>query len=220
MLRIAIDGACRRNGKPDCVSSGGIFVQKYEDHKVVETSIKSVVEVNSTNQRGELNALILALDVTGTEEAQIITDSEYIFNAMTKKWYVNWAANDWKTSSGETAKNEDLWRIIAEYNTDNIVFYHIKGHCIPFGAVTANKLLSTDPTGKTLFSELCKKFDAVAPTKQVVFKNAQALSLKNNGFYLDDDTFRQFVAMNHAADIVANEEVNAADARIFIKHSP
>ena len=26
MLVIAIDGACRRNGKPDCVSAGGVFI--------------------------------------------------------------------------------------------------------------------------------------------------------------------------------------------------
>lgn len=220
MLRIAIDGACRRNGKPDCVSAGGIFVQKYKDGVVTETFTKSMPEEYSTNQRGELLALILALETTGAEEAQIITDSEYIFNAMTKKWYMSWAANDWKTSSGDTAKNSDLWRRIADYNTYNITFYHIKGHCIPFGSVTANNLLLADSSGRELFLELCKKFDTVAPTKQTIFKNAQELSLRNNGFYLDAKTFKEFVAMNHAADIIANVEVNAADANLFTKHRP
>lgn len=220
MFRIAIDGACRRNGKPDCVSAGGIFVQRYEDSKVVETSIKSTAEEYSTNQRGELLALLLALETAGTEEAQIITDSEYIFNAMTKKWYSSWAANSWRTSSGDTAKNADLWRRIAEYGTDRITFYHIKGHCVSFGAVTANNLLTADSSGQMLFMELCKKFDVVAPTKQAVFKNAQELSLRNNGFYLDAKTFKEFVAMNHAADIIANVEVNAADVKLFTKHSP
>lgn len=30
-LFMAIDGACRRNGKPDCTASGGVFVRGIND---------------------------------------------------------------------------------------------------------------------------------------------------------------------------------------------
>ena len=55
MLVISIDGACRRNGKPDCVASGAVFIKQYdEDNNLVATRPLSVWELKSTNQRGEL----------------------------------------------------------------------------------------------------------------------------------------------------------------------
>ena len=76
MLVIAIDGACRRNGKPDCVSAGGVLV--VQDNETYRTLCVS--EKGSTNQRGEMLALLEALryiyDTPGND-ALIITDSEY-----------------------------------------------------------------------------------------------------------------------------------------------
>lgn len=89
MLVIAIDGACRRNGKPDCIASGGVFIEQYtiegNERNLVGTKILSNYEIQSTNQRGELLALITALDYvwSAKQSTQIVTDSEYIFNAMT-----------------------------------------------------------------------------------------------------------------------------------------
>ena len=87
MLRIAIDGACRRNGKPDCISAGGVYVQRLDEGSIVCHSIAAISESESTNQRGELLALDRALTYIYNfgEEAIVITDSEYIFNAMTKR---------------------------------------------------------------------------------------------------------------------------------------
>ena len=63
MLLISIDGACRRNGKPDCVSAGGVFIQQFDSKlNLQQTSILSNYETASTNQRGELLALLTALD--------------------------------------------------------------------------------------------------------------------------------------------------------------
>lgn len=222
MLRISIDGACRRNGKPDCVSSGAMFVQYVEDGVVAETDFRATHEHNSTNQRGELHALILALTkVVDTDKyAQIITDSEYLFNAMTKDWYVRWAGNGFKTASGDDVKNADLWKKVALLakkcsNTGvEVSYYHIKGHCIPFGKVTADKLLSEDDTGSFLYREVAKKYDVLAPTKQDILKHAQGLSIKNNGFELDEETLKDFVVSNVVVDAIATAEVDEADRDI------
>ena len=222
-LMIAIDGACRRNGKPDCVAAGGVFMQCYDkDNKLVACKTLAAHENNSTNQRGELLALRETLEYimslpSGSVEALIITDSEYIFNAMRKTWYINWLGNNWCTRAGDPVKNTDIWMdiaksiIVCEARGIDITFYHVKGHCIPFGTVTANKILEADQTGAKLLREVHNKFDAVAPTKQKIFDAAFELSERNNGFRPPNDVFREWVTANVVADAIATKRVDEAD---------
>lgn len=222
MLRIAIDGACRRNGKPDCVSSGGVFIQHFRDGVCVATDSRSNYEINSTNQRGELLALLTALDYihSSGQDAQVITDSEYIFNAMTKVWYDKWCNNGWLTASGEPVKNADIWREIysAKLRCDfvgiDIAFYHIKGHVIPFGKVTAETLLNLDPTGSLLQGKVRDKYDQLKVSKKDTLSAVQELSVKNNGFELTDETLRDFVVANVVVDAIATSVVELADRKI------
>ena len=222
MLLISIDGACRRNGKPSCIAAGGVFIQQFDsDLKLRQTSILSNYEMASTNQRGELLALLTALDYiwAAKQSTQIVTDSEYLFNAMTKEWYKSWQRKGWVTATGEPVKNRDLWREISnaycrcEGAGVEITLYHIKGHCIPFGKVTANTLLTKDTTGARLMTEVFLKYDSVcASTKKELLEQANALSERNNGFKLPPDKLRQFVVSNVIADAVATKCVEAADA--------
>lgn len=222
-LLMSIDGACRRNGKPNCTASGGIFIRGIdEDGTCVGYATKSVFEYGSTNQRGELLALLMALKVTYKRqcEANIITDSEYLFNAMTKQWYKNWLHNNWLTRDGYEVKNRDLWEQIALYADKceilgyEVNVYHIKGHVIPFGAVTARNALVEDPTGEKLYKLVCDKYDAVAPTKVDVFKYASELSVKNNGFPLElnGSVLKDWVTANVVADAIATKAVDEADS--------
>lgn len=225
-IRISIDGACRRNGKPDCVASGGVFIAWYSTDGEMQLGTTSIAvsEKGSTNQRGEMLALLEALkylnalDNNAPTEVQIITDSEYLFNTMTKRWFDSWQANNWIGATGARVKNSDIWeRIVDAYEACSrydIVFYHIKGHCISFGKVTAGNWLDFDPSGKRLYLEACKKFDAQAPTKQIEFEAAQALSEKNNGFRLPAEIFKDFVVSNTVVDAVATKEVEEADREI------
>lgn len=222
-LRIAIDGACRRNGKPDCTASGGVFIMGIDDNgDIAGYAVKSAHEYGSTNQRGELHALLKALQVIYKRkcEAQIITDSEYLFNAMTKKWYVTWMWNNWLTRDGAPVKNKDLWEKIAECASAlardciDVTYYHVKGHCIPFGAVTAKGLLEHDPTGQELYKCARQQFDKFAPRKVDILKHAVALCVKNNGFALDIDSpiLKDWVTANVVADAIATKVVDAADS--------
>lgn len=191
-----------------------------DEPEIVGVKALSCYEVQSTNQRGELLALLSALDYiwASKQPTQVITDSEYIFNAMTKEWYVGWESRDWLTSAYEPVKNSDMWKEIKHAyekckSADiDITFYHIKGHCIPFGKVTANTLLHEDPTGAKLFGAMCYKFDSVATLKVDKLREAQELSVKNNGFTLEPDILRKFVVMNSMADAIATKCVDAADS--------
>ena len=217
MLIISIDGACRRNGQPSCIASGGVYIQQVDTiGNLMDSTTRAVHEKHSTNQRGEMLALLYALEyiATATQEAQVITDSEYLFNAMTKNWVDSWANKGWITASGEPVKNVDIWReIYRVYKLckEEIHFYHIKGHCIPFGKVTADNLLARDPTGLALFKQVELKYDEVAPTKAKNLEAAQGLSERNNGFRLTDEILKRFVVMNTVADAVATKRVDTAD---------
>lgn len=222
MLVISIDGACRRNGKPNCVSAGGVFIQHYDEGlNLVQTKALSNYETKSTNQRGELLALLTALDYiwSAKQETQIVTDSEYLFNTMTKEWYKSWQHKGWVTALGEPVKNRDLWQAISQAYCRcadagiDISFFHIKGHCIPFGKVTANTLLAKDPSGAALMLEVCLKYDAVCETtKKPQLEHANELSERNNGFKFVPTTLKRFVVANVMADAIATKCVEAADA--------
>lgn len=221
---IAIDGACRRNGKPDCTAAGGLFVQAFDDNnQPIGCCTRSIFEYGSTNQRGELLALLKALKViwkNGYKDVTIVTDSEYLFNSMTKQWYKSWQSGAWLTRDGNPVKNRDIWESIAEYAEwlegvgSDIAFLHIKGHCIPFGTVTATNSLVVDPTGKQLLDMVAKKFDDVAESKKALFEKASELSVKNNGFELtlNSPALRMLVVHNVMADAIATKAVEEADS--------
>jgi ribonuclease HI len=229
MMILSIDGACRRNGKPDCMAAGGVFCldidsSEPDPHKQkFESSKLSGFERNSTNQRGELLALKLALQYVCDncdDEAQIITDSEYLFNAMTKAWYRSWQKKGWVTSTGGAVKNQDMWEEIMdlvdntiELHDIELTFYHIKGHCISIGPVTAADALRQDPTGETLHRLAMQQYKDTCgnPKQQLLLKDAQELSVKNNGFRLEPSILKRFVVLNLVADRVATECVEAAE---------
>lgn len=227
-MRIAIDGACRRNGKKDCVSSGAaVVLHRDQSGDITKMEILQHTEEFSTNQRGELLALVEALKYILQQpkepcaDAQIITDSEYIFNALTKEWYVSWMHNDWCGSSGAPVKNADIWKRIVELIISiplDITVFHIKGHCIPFGEVTATNLLIKDSTGEALFEAACNKFEAVKADKVDLLNKAQSLSCTNNGFMLPSDAFKEFIALNTVADAAATVAVNEADRLFRLAH--
>jgi len=222
MLVISIDGACRRNGKPNCVSAGGVFIMHYNNAlELTHTALKSNYELESTNQRGEMLALLTAIDYVydSKQSAQVITDSEYLFNTMTKNWCGNWANKGWITSTGEPVKNKDIWlqikhahdRCLAE--GIELIFYHVKGHTIPFGKVTAQRLLAQDSSGSALYEAVKQKYYEVKDEKNVLGKVAK-LSEKNNGFVPTDEILERFVVTNIIADAVATRCVEAADALV------
>ena len=222
MLVISIDGACRRNGKPNCVSAGGVFIMHYNNAlELTHTALKSSYELESTNQRGEMLALLTAIDYVydSKQSAQVITDSEYLFNTMTKNWVSNWANKGWITSTGEPVKNKDIWlqikhahdRCLAE--GIELIFYHVKGHTIPFGKVTAQRLLAQDSSGSALYEAVKQKYYEVKDEKDVLGKVAE-LSEKNNGFVPTDEILERFVVTNIIADAVATRCVEAADALV------
>lgn len=131
-LIIYTDGSCRGNGKTE--NCGGYaFVILNENEEVISKASKQ--ELNTTNNRMEMKAVI-----NGISEAinclnsndfiiEVYTDSAYIHNCRTQRWYKSWKNNGWKNSKKEPVKNKDLWEILSFFFEDKrFIFNKVKGH--------------------------------------------------------------------------------------------
>ena len=120
-IEVFTDGACRGNPGP-----GGWGVLLRIDGG--ETSLWGG-ENNTTNNRMELKAAIMALEYFEEDIAlSITTDSTYVKDGMTK-WLENWKSKNWLTASKKPVKNKDLWVKLDELNsTRQVSWFWVKAH--------------------------------------------------------------------------------------------
>lgn len=216
---IAIDGACRHIGKPNCVSASGIFVlsSEYNEEKggfVEASECFKYSEQKSTSQRGELFALLTALEIVDIEDIAkqtwIVTDSGYIRDTLCKGWYISWMNNNWKTSAGSDVKNKDIWKRIIplwEKVEEDVLLLHIKGHVISYGPVTAANLYRQDKTCLTLYKHAIKVFndkEDQAVTRKKIEAAVAKFPALNDGMVLDRSVIKGLIIVNSVADSLAN----------------
>jgi ribonuclease HI len=84
----------------------------------------------TTNNRMELMATIVALETLKEPCAiELMSDSRYVIDAMTKNWIKGWKAKGWKTASNQPVKNQDLWvRLSAAAGSHQITWKWLRGH--------------------------------------------------------------------------------------------
>ena len=119
---IYTDGAC--SGNPGPGGWGAVIFDNNNKQKNISGS-----EENTTNNRMELSAAIMALEeVNMNSEITIYTDSTYVKNGITE-WVLKWKENGWKNSNKEPVKNKDLWEKLDNLCKQNIVNWKwVKGH--------------------------------------------------------------------------------------------
>jgi len=213
---VAIDGASRRNGKPNCLSMGTVYIHNTVSgsHQFINTA-----EHESTSQRGEINALLSALDrikANGRNVSDLImvSDSEYIYNTVTKEWYKNWANKDWVTAEGTPVKNRDQWESVAELLNSideqglEVPMYHIKGHLVKITKAQGKKLFDQD-FGAALYNFAKNAATVlVAERSDEAFLKALETFDKNHGFVPDDEVLVELIACNTVADVVAGYTID------------
>ena len=123
-IEAATDGAC--SGNPGPGGWGGLII--FNDNSEIEIGGS---EQNTTNNRMELTAAIKTLEKLKTyklkENFKLRTDSKYVIEGYTK-WIINWKRNGWKTSSGKSVQNLDLWQKIDQLRINGLVMEYVKGH--------------------------------------------------------------------------------------------
>lgn len=119
-VQIYCDGAC--SGNPGPGGWGAVLLWKQEIKKLYGA------ESDTTNNRMELTAVIMALEVIKhSPKIEVYTDSMYLKNGITQ-WIKRWKENNWRTKGG-SVKNIDLWTkldtIAAQFD---ISWHWIKAH--------------------------------------------------------------------------------------------
>lgn len=84
----------------------------------------------TTNQRMELIAALVALRGFAIEdEITIYSDSAYLINGMTKRWYERWERNGWRNAAGKPVKNRDLWsHLVWEARQRRVTWVKVEAH--------------------------------------------------------------------------------------------
>ncbi|MBS7403636.1 MAG: ribonuclease HI [Oscillospiraceae bacterium] len=120
-VSIYTDGAC--SGNPGPGGWGAILIYKENRREL------SGGEAETTNNRMELTGVITALQTLKEPcEVTLYTDSQYIVNAINKKWLAGWKAKNWKRKDGEL-KNIDLWQELDRLlSVHSVTFNWVKGH--------------------------------------------------------------------------------------------
>jgi ribonuclease HI len=121
-FKIYTDGAC--SGNPGPGGWGAVIF----DNDNNQTNI-SGNEKNTTNNRMEILAAIMALKkIKSNSQITIYTDSTYVKNGITE-WMFNWKKNDWQTASKKPVKNKGLWIKLDKLCQKNKVSWKwVKGH--------------------------------------------------------------------------------------------
>ena len=86
-------------------------------------------EPDTTNNRMELMAAIMALEALKRSSAvDVNTDSQYVRGGITG-WLKGWKARGWRTASKAPVKNQDLWqRLDTASQRHEIAWHWVKGH--------------------------------------------------------------------------------------------
>ncbi len=118
---IYTDGSCLGNPGPG--GWGAILV--WNGH---EKEMSGGAE-DTTNNRMELMAAIMALEALTRPVAVTLTsDSTYLKDGITK-WINGWKKNGWKTAAKKPVANQDLWmRLDDAIQPHDITWAWVKGH--------------------------------------------------------------------------------------------
>lgn len=174
-MLIAIDGACKRNGKPDCMSVGAAWIQTEGG----ELKYKHIFETESTSQRGEINGLIAALQYAAkysnyTEHIIIVTDSQYLYNSVMLEWCYKWRENGWTNADGQATKNADLWAAVCalldtiNHGAERVFLEWTKGHMVHYTKGNVKKAMKVDPEGIELYSRITTMANRPADRQNII----------------------------------------------------
>ena len=116
------DGAC--SGNPGPGGWGTILRCAGKENEL------SGGEAQTTNNRMELTAVIEGLKALRFPcRVTVTTDSQYVYNGVTKGWAESWKQNNWIKKDKRPALNVDLWdELLKLLAVHDVSFVWIKGH--------------------------------------------------------------------------------------------
>ena len=121
MINIYTDGACKGNPGPG--GWGALIIEGDTKNEICGG------EADTTNNRMEILAVIMALKTINTRSGiTIFTDSTYVQKGISE-WIGKWKTNGWRTSNNKDVKNKDLWVQLDSLTSQvTISWMWVKGH--------------------------------------------------------------------------------------------
>lgn len=121
-VTIFTDGACLGNPGP---GGWAAIVRDGSGEKTIAGGFR-----RTTNNRMEICAVVNALcPLPAGRLVTLVTDSQYVCNAVEKRWLAGWRRNGWRTSAKTPVKNRDLWeRLLPLLERHTVRFRWIRGH--------------------------------------------------------------------------------------------
>lgn len=217
-MLISIDGACKRNGKPDCISVGVAWIHDEQGNML----FKSAVEQQSTSQRGEINGLLEALKYAKQhshigEDIIIVTDSEYLYNTVMLEWCFKWRNNGWISASGTTPKNDDMWEQVCQLldaiGTDRVFLQWTKGHIVHYTPSHIRQAMVADISGVELYSRILAMASRVCDKPRII-KDFLKERQEHDKMSVPEEIAFEWAVANATADALASYIVTAFDAAL------
>tara|TARA_R110000772_G_scaffold266591_1_gene389250 strand:- start:6 stop:443 length:438 start_codon:yes stop_codon:yes gene_type:complete len=120
-IEIFTDGAC--SGNPGPGGWGAILRTKGVEKEL------SGGEKDTTNNRMEMMAVIVALEaLTRPCEVIVTTDSQYVMKGM-MEWLPGWKKRNWLTAAKKPVKNVDLWQRMEKASASHkLDWVWVRGH--------------------------------------------------------------------------------------------
>lgn len=189
-----VDGACRKNGKPDCQASWAVCCE-YEP----EFEATGIIEEEPSNNTAELTAAIKACEIAkekGYSQISIVTDSAYCHSAATK-YIESWKNDGWRNHRKKPLGNEKLFRDLLDAKEGlQIEWIHVKGHSNSIGNCRADMLARALLEKKTAIlcaigrpvKKLQHECEEINSIRDEIMANEQSKFIEREGtvYYVDD----------------------------------
>lgn len=123
---LVTDGACSGNGTDAARGGWAAIVTAPDGTETVLTG----GEFPTTNNRMELTAALEGLAaLPDGAQVELVTDSSYVANAISKGWLEGWTRKGWRTASKQPVANRDLWeRMLAQLARVRVRPTLVRGH--------------------------------------------------------------------------------------------
>lgn len=108
---LVTDGACSGNGTADAKGGWAAILTASDGSERVLTGGEHGTTNNRMEMMGALEGLRAAPDGA---EVELVTDSSYVANAISKGWLDAWQRRGWKTADKKPVANQDLWHLLLE----------------------------------------------------------------------------------------------------------
>ena len=205
-IEAATDGAC--SGNPGPGGWGGLII--FNDNSEIEIGGS---EQNTTNNRMELTAAIKTLEKLKNfqlkENFKLRTDSKYVIEGYTR-WIINWKKNGWKTSSGKSVQNLDLWQKIDNLRIKGLEMEFVKGHSGDKQNERVDFIATSYSKGIPVISKFTKSTSVKNFSKETEPSEIQKLFSKN-------ELLEKFAEKKYYLNLSELKELLGEESYIFIE---